>query len=186
MPGGLAPGAFRGVGGDPLFIERAEGPYLFDADGNRAVDYVLSWGPLILGHAISGGGPRRSANRPGAARATRADGAGDRAGGAGHRSRALGRDGALREFRDRGDHAALRLARAYTGRNKIVKFEGCYHGHADMLLVQAGSGVATLGLPDSPGVPPGATADTSLRHLTTSARCVACSSASRRDRGGHR
>ncbi len=162
MPGGVSSPvrAFRGVGGDPLFIERAEGPYLFDADGNRAVDYVLSWGPLILGHA-----------HPAVVEAIR-----EQAG----RGTSYGAPTALEialaeqvidlvpsvemvRFVNSGTEAtmsALRLARAYTGRNKIVKFEGCYHGHADMLLVQAGSGVATLGLPDSPGVPPGATADT--------------------------
>jgi glutamate-1-semialdehyde 2,1-aminomutase len=152
--------AFRAVGGQPLFIERGQGPYLFDADGNRYIDYVLSWGPLILGHAY-----------PSVAEALKA---------AVDRGTSYGAPTALEtelaelvieampsvemvRFVNSGTEAtmtALRLARAYTGRDKIIKFEGCYHGHADMLLVQAGSGVATLGLPDSPGVPRGATGDT--------------------------
>ncbi len=152
--------AFRAVGGQPLFIERGEGPYLYDVDGNRFVDYVLSWGPLILGHAH----PRVVAAIAKAAT----------------RGTSYGAPSPLEielakliqqfmpniemiRFVNSGTEAtmsALRLARAFTGRNKIVKFEGCYHGHADLLLVQAGSGVATLGLPDSPGVPPATVADT--------------------------
>jgi glutamate-1-semialdehyde 2,1-aminomutase len=162
IPGGVNSPvrAFRAVGGQPLFIERGQGPYLFDADGNRYVDYVMSWGPLILGHA-----------HPGVAEALKR---------AVERGTSYGAPTALEtelaglivemvpgvemvRFVNSGTEAtmtALRLARAFTRRDKIVKFEGCYHGHADMLLVQAGSGVATLGLPDSPGVPPGATQDT--------------------------
>jgi len=161
IPGGVDSPvrAFRAVGGQPLFIERGQGPYLFDADGNRYIDYVLSWGPLILGHVY-----------PSVAEALKA---------AVDRGTSYGAPTALEtelaeliieampsvemvRFVNSGTEAtmsALRLARAYTGRDKIVKFEGCYHGHADMLLVQAGSGVATLGLPDSPGVPRGATQD---------------------------
>lgn len=162
MPGGVSSPvrAFRGVGGDPLFIARGEGPYLFDADGNRYVDYVMSWGPLILGHA-----------HPAVVEAIQHQAAKGTSYGA-----PTGLEIELAKlvigmmpsvemvrFVNSGTEAtmsALRLARAYTGRNKIIKFEGCYHGHADLLLVQAGSGVATLGLPDSPGVPPGATQDT--------------------------
>ncbi|MCJ7739512.1 MAG: aminotransferase class III-fold pyridoxal phosphate-dependent enzyme, partial [Anaerolineae bacterium] len=162
IPGGVNSPvrAYRAVGGEPPFISRGEGPYLWDADGNRYVDYVLSWGPLILGHA-----------HPAVIEAL-ADAA--------SRGTSYGAPTALEtelaelviemvpgvdmvRFVNSGTEAtmtALRVARAYTNRNKIVKFEGCYHGHADMLLVQAGSGVATLGLPDSPGVPPGATQDT--------------------------
>ncbi|MEE8391002.1 MAG: glutamate-1-semialdehyde 2,1-aminomutase [Anaerolineae bacterium] len=162
IPGGVNSPvrAFRAVGGQPLFIERGEGPYLFDADGNRYIDYVLSWGPLILGHA-----------HPQVAEALKR---------AVDRGTSYGAPTALEtelaelvieampnvemvRFVNSGTEAtmsALRLARAYTGRDKIVKFVGCYHGHPDFLLVQAGSGVATLGLPDSPGVPPGATQDT--------------------------
>jgi len=162
IPGGVNSPvrAFRAVGGQPLFIERGEGPYLFDADGNRYIDYVLSWGPLILGHA-----------HPRVAEALKK---------AVDRGTSYGAPTALEtelaelvcemvpsaemvRFVNSGTEAtmsALRLARAFTGRDKIIKFQGCYHGHADMLLVQAGSGVATLGLPDSPGVPRGAAQDT--------------------------
>lgn len=162
LPGGVDSPvrAFRAVGGQPLFIERGEGPYLYDVDGNRFVDYVLSWGPLILGHA-----------HPGVVRAIAEAAA---------RGTSYGAPSPLElqlakliqefmpsieliRFVNSGTEAtmtALRLARAFTGRHKIVKFEGCYHGHADLLLVQAGSGVATLGLPDSPGVPPATVADT--------------------------
>ncbi len=152
--------AFRAVGGQPLFIERGAGPYLFDADGNRYIDYVLSWGPLILGHAH----PRVVAALKDALGRGTSYGA----------PTALEVELAARvvdlvpsaemvRFVNSGTEAtmsALRLARAVTGRDKIIKFEGCYHGHADMLLVQAGSGVATLGLSDSPGVPRGAARDT--------------------------
>ena len=162
LPGGVDSPvrAFRAVGGQPLFIDHAEGPYLYDVDGNRFVDYVLSWGPLITGHAH----PRViGAVQEAAARGT-----------------SYGAPSPLEitlarkiiefmpgiemvRFVNSGTEAtmsALRLARAFTRRDKIVKFEGCYHGHADMLLVKAGSGVATLGLPDSPGVPPATVADT--------------------------
>lgn len=162
IPGGVNSPvrAFRAVGGDPPFIERGEGPYLLDADGQRYVDYVLSWGPLILGHA-----------HPAVVEALRAAiGNGTSYGAPTGLETALARKIIalmpgleMVRFVNSGTEAtmsALRLARAYTGRDKIVKFEGCYHGHADSLLVQAGSGVATLGLPDSPGVPKGATADT--------------------------
>ncbi len=162
IPGGVDSPvrAFRAVGGRPLFIERGQGPYLFDADGNRYIDYVLSWGPLILGHA-----------HPRVAEALKQ--AVDRGTSYGAPTaletelaelvREMVPSAQMVRFVNSGTEAtmsALRLARAFTGRDKIVKFEGCYHGHADMLLVQAGSGVATLGLPDSPGVPKGAAQDT--------------------------
>jgi len=162
MPGGVSSPvrAFRAVGGTPFFVERGEGAYLVDVDGNRYVDYVLSWGPLILGHAH----PRVVAALEEAIR----------------RGTSYGAPSPLEvelarlvrtampslelvRFVSSGTEAtmsALRLARAFTERTKVVKFTGCYHGHADLLLVQAGSGVATLGLPDSPGVTPGAVADT--------------------------
>jgi glutamate-1-semialdehyde 2,1-aminomutase len=162
IPGGVNSPvrAFRAVGGEPPFIARGEGAYLWDEDGNRYIDYVLSWGPLILGHAYPA---VVEALARAAAKGT-----------------SYGAPTSLEielaelviemipsvervRFVNSGTEAtmsALRLARAYTDRPKIVKFEGCYHGHGDMLLVQAGSGVATLGLPDSPGVPPGATQDT--------------------------
>jgi glutamate-1-semialdehyde 2,1-aminomutase len=152
--------AFRAVGGQPLFVERGEGPYLFDVDGNRYIDYVLSWGPLITGHAhpkvveaiqkaaIMG----TSYGAPSPLEVELAKSIMD----------FLPNIEMIR-FVNSGTEAtmsALRLARAYTKREKIIKFDGCYHGHADMLLVQAGSGVATLGLPDSPGVPSAVAADT--------------------------
>ena len=162
IPGGVNSPvrAFRAVGGQPLFIDRAEGAFVWDADGNRYIDYVLSWGPLILGHA-----------NPGVVKALQA---------AAKRGTSYGAPTALEtelaelvvemvpsaeqvRFVNSGTEATmsvLRLARAYTGRDKIIKLQGNYHGHADFLLVQAGSGVATLGLPDSPGVPQGATQDT--------------------------
>jgi len=162
IPGGVNSPvrAFRGVGGTPRFIERGEGAYLYDADGNRYVDYVLSWGPLILGHA-----------HPLVVEAiTHQAARGTSFGAPTELETELARliieavpSIEMVRFVSSGTEAtmsALRLARAYTGRHKIVKFEGCYHGHADALLVRAGSGVATLGLPDSPGVTPGATADT--------------------------
>ncbi|RMF03395.1 MAG: glutamate-1-semialdehyde-2,1-aminomutase [Chloroflexi bacterium] len=162
IPGGVnSPArAFGAVGGQPLFIERGSGPYIWDADGNRYIDYVLSWGPLILGHA-----------NPDVVAALKE---------AAERGTSYGAPTALEtelaelvcemvpsaeqvRFVNSGTEATmsvLRLARAYTGRDKIIKLQGNYHGHADFLLVQAGSAVATLGLPDSPGVPKGMTQDT--------------------------
>ncbi len=162
LPGGVDSPvrAFRAVGGQPLFIDRGEGAYLVDVDGNRFVDYVLSWGPLILGHA-----------HPEIVKALTAAAARGTSFGAPSPlevelarlvQRAMPAMEMLR-FVNSGTEAtmsALRLARAYTNRPKIVKFEGCYHGHADSLLVKAGSGVATLGLPDSPGVTAGTAGDT--------------------------
>lgn len=152
--------AFRAVGGQPLFIDHGQGAYLYDADGNRFVDYVLSWGPLILGHA-----------HPAVVAAiTETALLGTSFGAPSELEIKLGRliqafmpNLEMLRFVNSGTEAtmtALRLARAFTGRSKIVKFEGCYHGHADMLLVKAGSGVATLGLPDSPGVPAASAGDT--------------------------
>ncbi len=162
LPGGVSSPvrAFKAVGGSPLFIDRGEGAYLVDVDGNRYIDYVLSWGPLVLGHAH----PRVVAALEGALRKGTSFGAPsplelELA----RLVRAAMPSIELVRFVSSGTEAtmsALRLARAFTGRSKIVKFVGCYHGHADFLLVQAGSGVATLGLPDSPGVTPGAVADT--------------------------
>ncbi len=162
IPGGVNSPvrAFRAVGGEPLFIERGEGPYLYDVDHNRFTDYVLSWGPLILGHAhprVTNALKRAvdlgtSYGAPTALETRLAELVCD-----------LVPSLQMVRFVNSGTEAtmsALRLARAFTGRDKIIKFEGCYHGHADSLLVQAGSGVATLGLPDSPGVPRGAAQDT--------------------------
>jgi len=144
---------FRSVGGEPPFVARAEGAYLYDADGNRYIDYFGSWGPMILGHAFP---PVVEAIQR-AARDSSSFGASTAA------------EGDLAElvmacypviermrFVSSGTEAtmsAIRLARAATGRKRIVKFEGCYHGHSDGLLVKAGSGVATLGIPGSAGVP---------------------------------
>ncbi len=162
MPGGVNSPvrAFRAVGGSPVFIDRANGPYLFDVDGNRYLDYVQSWGPMILGHGY-----------PSVLEAvTRASMRGFSFGAPTEAESVLAKlviesmpSIEMVRFVNSGTEAtmsALRLARAFTGRNKIVKFSGCYHGHADMLLVQAGSGVATMGLPDSPGVPSEATSNT--------------------------
>ena len=162
LPGGVSSPvrAFRAVGGSPLFIDRGEGAYLVDVDGNRYLDYVLSWGPLILGHAH----PRVVAALEQALRKGTSFGAPSPLE---LELARLIRDALpsmeLVRFVSSGTEAtmsALRLARAFSGREKIVKFVGCYHGHADFLLVKAGSGVATLGLPDSSGVTPGAVADT--------------------------
>jgi glutamate-1-semialdehyde 2,1-aminomutase len=145
--------AFRAVGGAPPFIDRAQGAYLFDADGNRYIDYFGSWGPMILGHAFPPAveaierAARNSASF-GASTAAEADLA----------ERIAASYPAIEKMRfvSSGTEAtmsAIRLARAATGRKLIVKFEGCYHGHADGLLVKAGSGVATFGIPGSAGVP---------------------------------
>jgi glutamate-1-semialdehyde 2,1-aminomutase len=162
LPGGVDSPvrAFRAVGGQPLFIDCGEGPYLYDVDGNRFIDYVLSWGPLITGHAhpkviqaiqntaikgISYGAPSPLEIE------------------LAKRVMEFMPNIEMIRFVNSGTEAtmsALRLARAYTQRDKIIKFDGCYHGHADLLLVKAGSGVATLGLPDSPGVPADTVKDT--------------------------
>ena len=145
--------AFKAVGGAPPFVERAEGAYLTDADGNRYIDYFGSWGPMILGHAFPPvveaiqRAARDSASF-GASTAAEADLA----------ERVIACYPAIQKLRfvSSGTEAtmsAIRLARAATHRKVIVKFEGCYHGHADGLLVKAGSGVATLGIPGSAGVP---------------------------------
>jgi glutamate-1-semialdehyde 2,1-aminomutase len=145
--------AFRAVGGAPPFVESAAGAYLTDADGNRCIDYFGSWGPMILGHAfppVVEAIQRAAKNSAsfGASTAAEADLA----------ERIVACYPAIEKLRfvSSGTEAtmsAIRLARAATGRNVIIKFEGCYHGHADGLLVKAGSGVATFGIPGSAGVP---------------------------------
>src|SRR2546423_5082064 len=155
IPGGVNSPvrAFRSVGGDPLYIVRGEGSHIWDADGNQYVDYIGSWGPLILGHAAptvveavlsaARTGPSFGASTP-----AEADLAEFVISAFPHMEKV--------RFVSSGTEAtmtAIRLARAYTKRKYIVKFEGCYHGHADPLLVKAGSGVATLGIPGSAGVP---------------------------------
>ena len=162
LPGGVNSPvrAFRGVGGKPVFIDHAHGPYLHDVDGNRYIDYVQSWGPMILGHAHS------SVLEAVIAASKRGFSFGAPAQGESTLAQLVIESVPSIEmvrFVNSGTEAtmsALRLARAYTGHNKVIKFSGCYHGHADMLLVQAGSGVATMGLPDSPGVPPEAASNT--------------------------
>jgi len=162
MPGGVNSPvrAFKSVNMDPIFMERGNGSKIYDIDGNEYIDYVLSWGPLILGHAneqvveaikkvaefgTSFGAPtlvetklaKLVRDRVPSIEVVRMVSSGTEA-----------------------TMSALRLARGFTGRNKILKFEGCYHGHGDSLLIKAGSGVATLGLPDSPGVPEGVAKNT--------------------------
>src|SRR4051794_4118728 len=152
--------AFGAVGGTPRFMVRGEGPYLYDADGNDYVDLVCSWGPTILGHA-----------HPAVVEAVQraaAQGLSFGAPGPGEVELAeeiVGRIGPVEQVRlvNSGTEAtmsALRLARGVTGRGKVVKFAGCYHGHVDALLASAGSGVATFGLPDSPGVTGATASDT--------------------------
>ncbi|MFS8778448.1 glutamate-1-semialdehyde 2,1-aminomutase [Synechococcus sp. W70.1] len=162
MPGGVSSPvrAFKSVGGDPVVFDRVSGAYAWDVDGNQYIDYIGSWGPAIVGHA-----------HPEVIEALRQ---------ALEKGTSFGAPSVLENelaervieavpsvemvrFVNSGTEAcmaALRLMRAYTGREKVIKFEGCYHGHADMFLVKAGSGVATLGLPDSPGVPKAATSAT--------------------------
>jgi glutamate-1-semialdehyde 2,1-aminomutase len=155
MPGGVNSPvrAFGAVGGQPVVIARGEGPYLYDVDGNRYIDYVCSWGPLILGHAYPAvvEAVRKAAER-GTSYGAPTEGEAELA------QMVVEAVPSIESVRfvNSGTEAtmsALRLARAFTGRDKIVKFEGCYHGHADGLLVKAGSGLATLSLPDSRGVP---------------------------------
>jgi glutamate-1-semialdehyde 2,1-aminomutase len=145
--------AFRAVGGSPPFIERAEGATLIDADGNRYIDYFGSWGPMILGHAF----PPVVEAIERAARNSASFGASTAAeGDLGERIAACFPAIERMRFVSSGTEAtmsAIRVARAATGRDLIIKFEGCYHGHADGLLVKAGSGVATLGIPGSAGIP---------------------------------
>jgi glutamate-1-semialdehyde 2,1-aminomutase len=155
IPGGVNSPvrAFKGVGGEPVFIESATGPYIIDSDGKKYIDYVGSWGPMILGHAhpevidavaevIQKG---LSFGAPTALETEMAD-----------KVCELVPSMDMVRMVSSGTEAtmsAIRLARGYTGRDKIVKFEGCYHGHSDSLLVKAGSGALTLGEPSSPGVP---------------------------------
>ena len=155
IPGGVNSPvrAFRSVGGDPLFIVRGKGSHIWDADENEYVDYIGSWGPLILGHAEANVldaivGAACNGTSFGASTPSEADLAELVLGAFPHMQKV--------RFVSSGTEAtmsAIRLARAYTKRKYIVKFEGCYHGHADALLVKAGSGVATLGIPGSAGVP---------------------------------
>ena len=164
LPGGVNSPvrAFKSVGGTPIFFERGQGAHLFDVDGNRYIDYVGSWGPLILGYS-----------HPQVVEAIREEAA---------KATSFGAPTAVEielakkvvemvpsiemvRMVNSGTEAtmsAIRLARGYTGRNKIIKFIGCYHGHGDSFLIQAGSGATTLGVPNSPGVTPGSATDTLL------------------------
>jgi len=155
IPGGVNSPvrAFKAVGGTPPFIDRADGAYCYDVDGNRYIDYVLSWGPMILGHnhpailqaVIEKAKQGLSFGAPTEVETQLAD-----------RLCEIMPNMDLVRFVNSGTEAtmsAIRLARGYTGRDKIIKFEGCYHGHSDSLLVKAGSGALTLGVPTSPGVP---------------------------------
>ena len=156
IPGGVNSPvrAFRGVGGEPIFFARAKGPYVWSADGRQFMDYVGSWGPMILGHAD-----------PDVIRAVQETAANGLSFGAptaietlvARKIIELVPSIELVRMVSSGTEAtmsAIRLARGFTKRNKIIKFEGCYHGHSDSLLVKAGSGMLTLGVPTSPGVPP--------------------------------
>jgi glutamate-1-semialdehyde 2,1-aminomutase len=172
IPGGVNSPvrAYNGVGGTPLFIDRAEGACLFDADGNSYIDYVGSWGPMICGHAnpeiidavcaaaqkgLSFGAPTRLETEL-AEKICSILPALDLV-----RMTCSGTEATM---------SAIRLARGYTGRDKILKFEGCYHGHADSLLVKAGSGALTLGVPSSPGVPAAVANDTITLEYNNSAQ----------------
>jgi len=162
LPGGVDSPvrAFKAVGGAPLFIKRGQGSKLYDEDGNEFIDYVCSWGPLILGHA-----------HPRIVRAVKkAVERGSSFGCPTELETTLARmvceampSVEMLRFVNSGTEAtmsAIRLARAFTGKNKVVKFAGCYHGHSDGLLAKGGSGMATLGIPSSPGVPAALTSDT--------------------------
>ncbi|MEO0527319.1 MAG: glutamate-1-semialdehyde 2,1-aminomutase [Bacteroidota bacterium] len=166
IPGGVNSPvrAFKAVGGDPIFVEEAKGAYLYDADGNQFIDYIASWGPLILGHAYE---PVINAVIDKAKKGT-----------------SFGMPTKIEtelarlavsmvpnidkiRFVNSGTEAcmsAVRLARGFTGKDKIIKFAGCYHGHSDSFLIQAGSGAVTFGSPNSPGVTQGTAKDTLLAH----------------------
>ncbi len=162
IPGGVNSPvrAFKSVGGGPIFIERGEGAYLFDVDGNRYLDFVGSWGPLIFGHAepsIVAAVTEAAARGTSFGASTEAE--------VRFAEEIIAAVPSVEKVRlvSSGTEAtmsAIRVARGYTGRSKVVKFEGCYHGHSDALLSKSGSGIATLGLPDSAGVPARVTADT--------------------------
>ena len=145
--------AFRGVGGDPVVAARGEGARIWDADGKEYIDYVLSWGPLVLGHAhpmVLDALDAAMRNGTSFGMPTELEVL------LGELIRQRMPHVEMMRFVSSGTEAtmsAIRLARAHTGREAILKFDGCYHGHADSFLVRAGSGVATLGLPNSPGVP---------------------------------
>jgi glutamate-1-semialdehyde 2,1-aminomutase len=157
IPGGVNSPvrAWRGVGGTPPFITRGEGSHIFDADGNEYIDYIGSWGPLLLGHRHP---EILTAIEEALTRGTSFGAPTEQEIDLAETIRAMVPSMELVRLVNSGTEAtmsALRVARGFTGRDLTIKFEGCYHGHVDSLLVKAGSGVATLGLPDSPGVPKG-------------------------------
>jgi len=155
MPGGVNSPvrAFKNINGNPIFFEKAQGAYLFDADGNKYIDYIGSWGPMIMGHShpdiVSAIKKQAELGTSyGAPTSLESDVA----------SLIVKNVPSIEKIRmvNSGTEAtmsAIRLARGFTNRNKIIKFDGCYHGHVDSLLIKAGSGVSTFGLPDSPGIP---------------------------------
>lgn len=162
MPGGVNSPvrAFKAVGGTPFFVARGEGCYLWDVDGNRFVDFVCSWGPLILGHAHP---EVVAAVKEAVERGTTYGAPTELEVALAEKIQQAFPSMEMLRLVNSGTEAtmsAIRAARGYTGRKKIVKFEGCYHGHADYLLVKAGSGAATFGIPDSAGVPEGTAQDT--------------------------
>jgi glutamate-1-semialdehyde 2,1-aminomutase len=162
IPGGVNSPvrAFRSVGGTPVFMERAGGAYMYDADGQRYIDYINSWGPMILGHAYA---PVVKAIQDKAAHATSFGAPTELEIEMAELIKSMTPNVDLVRMVSSGTEAcmsALRLARGYTGRNKFIKFEGCYHGHADPFLVKAGSGVATFNIQTVPGVTAGVSADT--------------------------
>jgi len=162
MPGGVNSPvrAFKAVGGTPFFVAKGEGCYLWDVDGNRFVDFVCSWGPLILGHAHP---EVVAAVKEAVERGTTYGAPTELEVALAEKIQQAFPSMEMLRLVNSGTEAtmsAIRAARGYTGRKKIVKFEGCYHGHADYLLVKAGSGAATFGIPDSAGVPEGTAQDT--------------------------
>lgn len=162
IPGGVNSPvrAFKSVGGSPIFIRKAKGAYLFDEDGNRYIDYINSWGPMIMGHAYE---PVVEAIRERAADSTSFGAPTELEIEMAELIKSMVPNVDLVRMVSSGTEAcmsAMRLARGYTGRNKIIKFEGCYHGHADSFLVKAGSGVATLDIQSVPGVPASVAQDT--------------------------
>src|SRR5438477_7002407 len=162
IPGGVNSPvrAFKSVGGSPIFIKKAKGAYLYDADGNRYIDYINSWGPMILGHAYE---PVVKAIQEKAMDSTSFGAPTELEIDVAELIKTMVPNVDLIRMVSSGTEAcmsAIRLARGYTGRNKIIKFEGCYHGHADSFLVKAGSGMATFNIQTVPGVTGGVACDT--------------------------
>ncbi len=162
IPGGVNSPvrAFKGVGGTPIFFKKGKGPYLFDADGNRYIDYIASWGPLILGHAYE---PVINAIREKVLDGTSFGAPTELEIQMAELIKSMAPNVDLVRMVSSGTEAcmsAIRLARGYTGKNKFIKFEGCYHGHADAFLIKAGSGAATLDIQHVPGIPSAVADDT--------------------------